>query len=173
MTGISILSASWQSEPPKNRPIKLPADDYVSSDSCRSCHPGNYASWHASYHRTMTQVATPENCAANMDGLELNYAKVDYRVERTGKAYYVRSKPQGAAATAWGKPEEIVLLTGSHTLQVFWLETGEQRTLGQFPFAYIVAEKNGRRWSRPSSCRPIPRRSTPGATGTPGASTAM
>ena len=76
-----------------------------------------------------------------MDGLELNYANVDYRVARTGNAYYVRSRPQGAAATAWGKPQEIVLLTGSHTLQVLWLETGEQRTLGQFPFAYIVAEK--------------------------------
>jgi hypothetical protein len=141
MIGITVLSTRWQNEPPKNRPIQSLTAEYASSDSCRSCHPGNYASWHASYHRTMTQVATPENCAANMDGLELNYAKVDYRVERTGKAYYVRSKPQGAAATAWGKPEEIVLLTGSHTLQVFWLETGEQRTLGQFPFAYIVAEK--------------------------------
>jgi hypothetical protein len=30
----------------------------VTSNACRACHPGNYASWHTSFHRTMTQVAT-------------------------------------------------------------------------------------------------------------------
>src|SRR5687767_10698287 len=30
---------------------------YVSSDSCRACHPKEYRSWHDSYHRTMTQYA--------------------------------------------------------------------------------------------------------------------
>ena len=34
-----------------------------------------------------------------------------------------------------------MLLTGSHTLQILWNETGEGRTLEQFPFAYIIAEK--------------------------------
>src|SRR5437763_1203842 len=31
-----------------------PASDggYVTSDSCRACHPSEYASWHRSYHRT-------------------------------------------------------------------------------------------------------------------------
>src|SRR5688572_7734864 len=32
---------------------------YVGSDSCRSCHPSQYDSWHGSFHRTMTQHATP------------------------------------------------------------------------------------------------------------------
>jgi hypothetical protein len=35
----------------------------------------------------------------------------------------------------------VVLLTGSHTLQILWTETGQGRTLAQFPFAYIIAEK--------------------------------
>ncbi|MDB6126984.1 MAG: c-type cytochrome precursor [Verrucomicrobia bacterium] len=144
MTTASILSASWQGVPPKNRPIKVTADDYVSSDTCRACHPGNYASWHASFHRTMTQVANPENFAPVMAGLELSYDNVDYRVVEKDHAYYVQSKPTGSAASSFGKPEQIVLLTGSHNLQVYWTETGdahEGRTLGQFPFAYIVAEK--------------------------------
>src|SRR5207248_5007531 len=29
----------------------------------------------------------------------------------------------------------------SHTLQILWLDTGQGRTLQQFPFAYIVGEK--------------------------------
>ncbi len=32
-------------------------------------------------------------------------------------------------------------MTGSHHLQVPWLDTGEGRTLEQLPFAYIVSEK--------------------------------
>ncbi|MBV1862385.1 MAG: hypothetical protein KUG77_28450 [Nannocystaceae bacterium] len=35
--------------------------DVVGSEDCKRCHPEQHASWHASYHRTMTQsVATQE-----------------------------------------------------------------------------------------------------------------
>jgi len=43
----------------RQRPIEVTGGGYRSSDTCRACHPSQYASWHASYHRTMTQVATP------------------------------------------------------------------------------------------------------------------
>src|SRR5690349_18016163 len=43
-----------------HRPVQVDEDGYVSSDTCRACHPSEYASWHRSYHRTMTQVATPD-----------------------------------------------------------------------------------------------------------------
>ena len=36
------------------RPIQVASDAYVSSNACRACHPSEYASWHASFHRTMT-----------------------------------------------------------------------------------------------------------------------
>src|SRR4051812_38593332 len=39
-----------------HRPIQVRVDGYRSSDGCRACHPSQYASWHASYHRTMTQL---------------------------------------------------------------------------------------------------------------------
>ena len=51
------------------RPIQVPGDGYVSSETCRACHPSQYASWHGSYHRTMTQIATPETIAASFDGV--------------------------------------------------------------------------------------------------------
>jgi hypothetical protein len=31
------------------------SDGFVGSARCRSCHPQAYESWHASWHRTMTQ----------------------------------------------------------------------------------------------------------------------
>ena len=51
------------------RPIQLEGDGYVSSQTCQACHPSQYASWHRSYHRTMTQVATPETVVARFDGV--------------------------------------------------------------------------------------------------------
>jgi len=146
MTTLSIVNAS-RSQPPANRPIEQPIDDYVSSDTCRACHPGNYASWHASYHRTMTQVAAPENFAADPDGLKLSRHGTDYHVSRDGRAYFVRTKPAGTADSAYDAPRQIVLLTGSHHLQVFWTETKDERlgrALSQFPFAYSIAEA---RWT--------------------------
>jgi hypothetical protein len=91
----------------------------------------------------MTQVARPENFAAgNIDGLELSRDGTDYRVEKHGDTFAVRSKPHGAPAASFGSPHDIVLLTGSHNFQVAWLATGTSRTLsGQFPFAYLIREK--------------------------------
>src|SRR5690349_14222391 len=37
----------------------------VSSANCRSCQPSRYAAWHRSFHRTMTQVASPETVRGN------------------------------------------------------------------------------------------------------------
>src|SRR5438105_2957671 len=50
------------------RPIQVAEEGYVSSDTCRACHPAQYASWHTSFHRTMTQVATPDTVQAEFDG---------------------------------------------------------------------------------------------------------
>ncbi len=141
--GVTVftLTRGEVARPPANRPLQTLSGDYVSSDSCRACHPGNYASWHASFHRTMTQVARPENFAGKIEGLELSRDGVDYRVERRGDAFAVRTKSQDPTVSAFGPPREIVLLTGSHNLQVAWTESGVGRTLAQFPFAYLVAEK--------------------------------
>jgi len=89
----------------------------------------------------MTQVATVANVASNMDGLRLSFHGTDYRVERKGDAYFASSKPTDSPDSAFSQPVEIVLLTGSHNLQVYWTESGAGRTLGQLPFAYVVAEK--------------------------------
>src|SRR5438105_4256458 len=45
-------------------PQEVAHDGYVSSDSCRACHPNEYASWHRSYHRTMTQTASAASARA-------------------------------------------------------------------------------------------------------------
>ncbi|HJW39133.1 MAG TPA: multiheme c-type cytochrome [Candidatus Udaeobacter sp.] len=138
LTLISLRDFQREGVPPQNRPIQSQIAGYVSSNACRACHPGNYASWHASFHRTMTQVATPQSLPPDTDKLELAFNGREYKAERRGEKFFVRMRPEGGS---YGEPQQVVLVTGSHNLQILWLETGEGRTLQQFPFGYIVAEK--------------------------------
>jgi hypothetical protein len=138
LTGISLRQSRREAQAPENRPIKSTVAGYASSNSCRACHLGNYASWHASFHRTMTQVATAASLPDDMGKLELAFNGREYKTERRGNNYFVRTRSEGGS---YGDAQQVVLVTGSHTLQIPWLETGEGRTLEQFPFAYIVAEK--------------------------------
>jgi hypothetical protein len=138
LTLISLRDFQLEAVPPENRPIQSPIAGYVSSNACRACHPGNYASWHASFHRTMTQVATSQSLPPDIDGLQLAHDGHEYKAERYGDKVFVRMRPDGGE---YGKPQQVVLVTGSHNLQILWLETGQGRTLQQFPFGYIVAEK--------------------------------
>jgi hypothetical protein len=137
-TLISLHDFQHEAIPPENRPIQSHISGYVSSNACRACHPGNYASWHASFHRTMTQVAAPQSLPPDMDKLELAFNGHEYKGERRGDKFFVRTRTKGGD---YSEPQQVVLVTGSHNLQILWLETGEGRTLQQFPFAYIVAEK--------------------------------
>ena len=132
-------SARGVSPPPQNRPIMAAEGNYVTSDSCRACHPGNYASWHASFHRTMTQVATATTLIPDVKDVELSFAGRQYKLEQKGDNIFVSDRSSGDKD--YGPPRQVVLLTGSHTLQILWNETGQGRTLEQFPFAYIMAEK--------------------------------
>jgi hypothetical protein len=105
------------------RPIQVAADGYVTSSACQACHPSQYASWHRSYHRTMTQVATPESVAARFDDV----------LERRGRALWSRD---GA-----GTPVRVVMTTGSHHQQIFWYESGNSRVLGQLPVIWLTADR--------------------------------
>ena len=48
---------------------------FVSSAACRACHPEEYRAWHRSFHRTMTQVATPASVLGSFDDVELEKKK--------------------------------------------------------------------------------------------------
>jgi hypothetical protein len=63
-------------------PRQVSDGGYVSSDACRACHPAQYATWHATYHRTMTQPASPQTVAAPFDGVTLTARSQNYRLHR-------------------------------------------------------------------------------------------
>jgi hypothetical protein len=99
-----------------NRPIQDTEAEYASSNACRACHPAQYASWRASYHRTMTQVATPETVVANFDAVTV--AHVHGRpmtLERRGREFWATFDDPDARV---GSPESSSITTASRAGQM-------------------------------------------------------
>ncbi|MEN8181950.1 MAG: ammonia-forming cytochrome c nitrite reductase subunit c552 [Myxococcota bacterium] len=118
----------------ENRPTEVNLPGYASSGACAACHPEQYDTWHFSYHRRMTQVATPEALATDLDGVKLDLDGVTYRFERRGERFWV---VQGAP----GRPtleRPIVLASGSHNMQLYWAASGKERKLDMLPFHYLI-----------------------------------
>jgi len=127
----------WQAEPPvtgDERPLEEPMDGYVSSKTCESCHPGPYASWHDSYHRTMTQVATRDTALGDFDFAELELNGRKFLLGHTGKSLWVELDHAGGRVR-----REIALSTGSHHDQMYWYTSpGMGRDLTQLPFDWSI-----------------------------------
>ena len=131
----------------KVRPIEEPANGYLGSSSCGECHENQHASWHASYHRTMTQVATPETVLGNFDNQQFTFPKgFSCRIGKTDDAHWVEftDHPE-MRGKAKGDPvrRPVVLTTGSHHMQAYWFATGHGRELGLLPLVYLKVEE---RW---------------------------
>ncbi len=105
---------------------------YVSSDRCQSCHPKQYASWHRSYHRTMTQTVSPETVVADFDAA----LPQSHSVERRGDEFWARF-PDGAE-------HQLIQSTGSHHYQLYWYSSGVGNELRMFPFVWL---KSDARWA--------------------------
>jgi len=120
-------------------PRQSDAGGFVSSQTCKSCHPKNHASWHATYHRSMTQVAGPESVLAPFDGRELALAGDVWRLERRGEEFFAASRPSSAPVEQ-ETSRRIVLTTGSHHMQEYWMASGEGNGLNRVPFAWMLED---------------------------------
>ena len=131
-----------------HRPIQAAADGYVSSAACKACHPAQYATWYGSYHRTMTQVATPETVVADFDGVVVDDVHGDpMRLERRGDEFWAEFNDPGAEGPESERPRmtrRVVMITGSHHQQIYWYATGHDRALNVLPGVYLIADQ---RWA--------------------------
>lgn len=134
---------------PENRPIEVQriGQGYVSSRTCRSCHPQEHASWHGSFHRRMTELVTPEAVVADFDNVELQDDDHRYRLSRHGDEFWVEIEPLATAPETAPEPavrKQLILRTGMHHQQVFWYSAEDHRNLSQLPFVWVVEAK---RWA--------------------------
>ena len=98
-------------------------DSFASASRCASCHVDEAASWARTYHRTMTQPARADTVRAPFDGRTLSFQGRTYRVFTAGERFVIEMPAFGtdgrAPADRWTLPVEMV--TGSHTLQAYWV----------------------------------------------------
>ncbi len=158
-TGVARDPAALREAP--NAPSARPSDPlagYASSDTCVACHPGKHASWHASHHRSMTRPATPENVLGSFEGQRLEAKGRHYRLERRGDEYWVEMTdpdwearllargvrpdrvPDDRAPRRW---KRIVMTTGSHHMQTYWVGSDRDGRLFNFPWLWLNADQ---RW---------------------------
>lgn len=126
---------------------------YVSSDKCQACHQAEYASWRRTYHRTMTQLALPENVQSDFRDATVNSRGIDYRVFREGDTFWAEMPDpdrmmlaiQGGRdidpASIERVRRQVVMTTGSHHYQTFWVRSGRFDTVLQtLPLVYLPGE---------------------------------
>lgn len=130
-----------------NRPIQVSTDGFVSSSACQACHPSEYDTWHGSYHRTMTQVATAETVLADFDGVEVAEAHGDpMQLTRRGREFWAEFNDPGAPGPESTRPRitrQVVMITGSHHQQIYWYATGHDRALNVLPGVFLI---DAQRW---------------------------
>lgn len=160
---ILILGAVGWWRPVRNRsaseaqileavPKQVTDRSFVSSAKCRSCHPQEYASWHASYHRQMAQVARPESVLGPFDGSSIQSDGHTHRMVRRGDELWVESSPLAPGEAPGGPTAEesrgaskttarrVVLSTGAHHMQLYWAPSGAGNLLDELPIVFIRGE---------------------------------
>lgn len=136
--GPDVRSAGVQTTPPPS--------GYTSSSACRSCHPSEYQSWHQSYHRSMTEVASAESVRAPWQERLQDEQGRQYRLFRRDSEFWVSlpdpdqlaaSVRRGQGSASVPRVERRVLMTtGSHHYQGYWLPGLRGNELWQLPFVY-------------------------------------
>ena len=135
-----------------DRPIQVSEDGYVSSETCRACHPSEYDAWYGSFHRTMTQVATPETVRADFDDVVVTTVRGrPMRLERRGREFWAEFDDPGWEGPSDERPRitrQIVMITGSHHQNIYWYATGHDRGLNVLPGVYLLDDE---RWASRSA----------------------
>lgn len=149
------LSASTPAPPPPS-PIAVGREGFAGSRACRSCHPSEYDSWHASYHRSMTQSATLSAVPSStlQAGGRLHADVAGRRLELFGRGPELWASvpdpsvtsglPPGAYERAFAaealRDVQVQLVTGSHHHQAFWVKAARAGELRALPLVYSIDE---------------------------------
>ncbi len=149
-TGREALRSDDVSSVSLDRPVVEKDLGYVGSDACQVCHEHAHATWHNSYHRTMTQVASEESVAAPFDDVTVEILGTKYELSQHEGKHWARlssaadtdaSSPAGDTDAATPPWREVVVTTGSHQFQTYWLSTDRGRALELFPLFYRLSDQ--------------------------------
>jgi len=115
-----------------------PDAGYLESNDCRKCHETNYSTWHATFHRTMTQEADQKSVLGDFELYNtITYQGVRTEMIRENGRYWMKF------TGADGKKQqlEVVRTIGSRRIQQYLTKSGDQWV--RLPIAYDLVQ---RRW---------------------------
>jgi predicted CXXCH cytochrome family protein len=140
LLALSAIAAAIRAVAPDYATVRAGRADagYLESDDCRKCHETNYASWHATFHRRMTQEAGPESVLGDFERENtITYQGVRAEMVREHGAYWMK------VTGADGKTQqlEIVRTVGSRRIQQYLTKSGDRWF--RAPIAYDLVQ---RRW---------------------------
>jgi len=108
---------------------------YLESNDCRKCHETNYSTWHATFHRTMTQEADQKSVLGDFElHNTIVYQGVRTEMIRENGRYWMKF------TGADGKKQEleIVRTIGSRRIQQYLTKSGDQWV--RLPIAYDLVQ---------------------------------
>jgi predicted CXXCH cytochrome family protein len=118
-------------------PVALAPVDYAGSASCQACHPDHSASWRRTFHRTMTQEASPDAVLGDFGGASFTSAGVTSRFLREGEHFVIET------LDGQGRPrrQTVARTVGSRRVQQYLVREGDRYI--RLPVAWNIEE---RRW---------------------------
>ncbi len=115
---------------------------WARSTTCQSCHPDHFASWHRTFHRTMTQEATPESVQGAFDGQTVSYFGITARpYQRDGQFFIDYLRKDGTAF----KTLHVLRTVGSRRYQQYLVDNPDDGCDNYYriPLLWHIGEK---RW---------------------------
>ena len=144
-TGMPISTRRRPAAPPQREDA-----EFIGSAACRDCHQAQHATWHDSYHRTMTQVVSAQTVLAPFENVKLQSGGRVVQLTREGDDFYAEmidpeweaeqrqrdQAPLDDPAAAPRVRRRVVMSTGSHHFQTYWINGLQGNSLWQVPWVY-------------------------------------
>jgi len=111
---------------------------YQTSRTCAPCHPDHAKSFGRTFHRTMTQKATPGSVLGKFDGVPFEVLGVRSTPSREGDRFFLETThPKTGELTRF----EIVRTVGSRRMQQYVMKEGDRHL--RLPIAWSIDQQ---RW---------------------------
>lgn len=120
-------------------PRDISASEYVQSTDCVNCHPAQYETWYATYHRTMTQEANHTAVVGDFDNATFTYKGVTSRFWQEDGRYFIDTlsldTPDGGNQL---QTYEVDMTVGSRRFQQYVTQQGDRHI--RLPVAWNISE---------------------------------
>ncbi len=139
----AVLGFGWmQAHSSVRKSVDFSQQAFTGSDSCRECHEERHASWHDTYHRSMTQAANAQTVRGDFNGEAHTYWGYTIRpVQEEGRYYFDYYQPGSEALL---QRLEITRTVGSRRYQQYLAQTNE--TDGNFYRLEMLWHIEDARW---------------------------